>query len=135
MSFYATANPQDQYRQDYVTTASPVDLIIMLYEGCIKQLKLAKIHMESKELDRVSECCERAEDIILELVRSLNLSIPISENLLELYQFMVDEIVQANLAKDTERLDPVIEMLSSLCEAWNEAKTYVEGSAYVEESE
>lgn len=135
MSFYATANPQDQYRQDYVTTASPVDLVIMLYEGCIKQLKLAKIHLESSEPAKVSECCEKAEEIILELVRSLNLSIPISENLLELYQFMVDEIVRADLAKDAEPITPVIEMLTSLCEAWKETKACVEGSTYVEESE
>lgn len=134
MAFYATANPQNQYKQDYVTTASPVDLIVMLYEGCIKQLKLAKMHKENNELDKVSECFGKAEDIILELVRSLNLSIPISENLLELYQFMIDELVQANLAKDMERVEPVIEMLNSLCEAWNEVKAQVE-SGYIQENE
>lgn len=135
MTFYATANPQNQYKQDYVTTASPVDLVIMLYEGCIKQLKLAKIHMESKEPARVSECFEKAEEILLELVRSLNLSIPISENLLELYQFMVDEIVQAGLTNDMERIEPVIEMLTSLSEAWSEVKTQVESGMYMQENE
>ncbi len=131
MAFYATANIQNKYKQDYVSTASPVELIVMLYEGCIKQLKLAKIHKESNELDKVSACIERAEDIILELVRSLNMSIPISNNLLELYQFMIDEMVDINFNKDVERLDPIIEMLGALCDAWNEVKTTVENKTFV----
>lgn len=135
MAFYATANPQNQYKQDYVTTASPIDLIVMLYEGCIKQLKLAKIHTEDGEPGKVSECLEKAEEIILELIRSLNLNIPISENLLELYQFMVDELVKADLAKDMERVEPVIEMLSSLCEAWNEVKAQTDDGVYIQENE
>ena len=135
MAFYATANLQDQYKRDYITMASPIDLIIMLYEGCIKQLKLAKIHKENNELDKVSECFQKAEDIILELVGSLNLSISISENLLELYQFMLDEIVQANITKDMERVDPVIEMMTSLYEAWNEIKVKAESDIYTQNEE
>lgn len=135
MAMYATANIHNKYKQDYVTTASPVELIVMLYEGCIKQMKLAKIHKENNELDKVSECIEKAEEIILELVRSLNMSIPISENLLELYQFMIDELVQANISKDMERLDPVIEMLGALCEAWNEVKNSVENKTFTESEE
>ncbi|MBC5646734.1 flagellar export chaperone FliS [Christensenella tenuis] len=135
MAFYATANLQDQYKRDYITMASPIDLIIMLYEGCIKQLKLAKIHKENNELDKVSECFQKAEDIILELVGSLNLSISISENLLELYQFMLDEIVQANITKDMERVDPVIEMMTLLYEAWNEIKVKAESDIYTQNEE
>ncbi len=118
-----------------MTTASPVDLIVMLYEGCIKQLKLAKIHQEDAEPAKMSECFERAEEIILELVGSLNMSIPISENLLELYEFMLNEIVQADLNKEIERTDPVIEMLGALCEAWSEVKTSVEGRTFTESEE
>lgn len=135
MAFYATANLQDQYKRDYITMASPIDLIIMLYEGCIKQLKLAKIHKENNELDKVSECFQKAEDIILELVGSLNLSISISENLLELYQFMLDEIVEANLTKDMKRIDPVIEMMTLLYEAWNEIKVKAESDIYTQNEE
>lgn len=135
MAFYATANLQDQYKRDYITMASPIDLIIMLYEGGIKQLKLAKIHKENNELDKVSECFQKAEDIILELVGSLNLSISISENLLELYQFMLDEIVEANLTKDMKRIDPVIEMMTSLYEAWNEIKVKAESDIYTQNEE
>lgn len=130
MAMYATANLQKRYKQDNVTTATPVDLIIMLYDGCVKQLKLAKIHKESNQLDKVSECLEKAEEIVLELVRSLNMQIPMSKDLLALYEFMLDEMVQANIRKDMDRLDPVIEMLNSLNESWRQVKLSTENKTY-----
>ncbi|KKI50501.1 MAG: flagellar export chaperone FliS [Christensenella hongkongensis] len=129
---YATANLQNRYKQESVTTASPIDLVIMLYEGCIKQLKLAKILQENNEPGKILECFEKAENIILELVRSLDLRFDVSKDLLELYQFMIDEIVQAGLTRDMERIDPVIGMLTSLCEAWGEAKGSVDGDVFSE---
>ena len=104
----------------------------MLYEGCIKQLKLAKILQENKEYGKILECFEKAENIILELVRSLDLRFDVSKDLLELYQFMIDEIVQAGLTKNLDRIDPVIEMLTSLCDAWGEAKGSVDGDVFRE---
>lgn len=130
MAMYATANLQKRYKQDNVTTATPVDLIIMLYDGCVKQLKLAKIQKESNQLDKVSECLEKAEEIVLELVRSLNMQIPMSKDLLALYEFMLDEMVQANIRKDMDRLDPVIEMLNSLNESWRQVKLSTENKTY-----
>lgn len=127
---YATANLQNRYKQDHVTTATPVDLVIMLYDGCVKQLKLAKIHKENKDLAKVSECIEKAEEIVLELVRSLNTEIPMSQDLLALYEFMLDEMVHASIMKDTDRLDPVIEMMSNLGGAWKEVKKTTENMTY-----
>lgn len=126
---YATANLQNRYKQDYVSTASPIDLIIMLYDGCIKNLKLAKIHHEDKSMSLYLEVMEKAEDIILELVRSLNFDIPMSQDLLDLYQFMVNEMVQITYSEELERLDPIVEMLSSLREAWTEAKRSLGGNS------
>lgn len=133
MAMYATANLQKRYKQDNVTTATPVDLVIMLYDGCVKQLKLAKIHKENNALDKVSESLEKAEEIVLELVRSLNLSIPMSNDLLKLYEFMLDEMVQANIRKDMDRLDPIIEMLNSLNESWRQVKQTTENKTYTAE--
>lgn len=113
-----------------MTTATPVDLVIMLYDGCVKQLKLAKIHHESNALDKTGDCISKAQDIILELVRSLNMNIPMSNDLLALYEFMINELVQANLRKDMDRLDPVIEMMGSLSDGWKQVKATTESSTY-----
>lgn len=126
---YATANLQDRYKQDYVTTASPIDLIIMLYDGCIKQLKLAKIHKEDNRLDQISVCLEKAEEIVLELVRSLNFKIDISNDLVQLYEFMLNEMVSCNMTNEVEKLEPVIDMLTTLKDAWVQVKSGVDNGA------
>lgn len=123
---YATANLYDRYKQDYVTTAGPMDLIVMLYDGCIKQIKLAKIHHESEELSQFLSALERGEEIILELIRSLNFDIELSNNLLQLYEFLLNEMVEVSLSKEIARLDPCIDMLADLREAWAAAKTSVD---------
>lgn len=130
---YATANVQDRYKQDYVTTASPIDLVIMLYDGCIKNLKLSKIHLENESLSDFQTCIEKAEEIILELIRSLNLDIDMSKDLLDLYQFMVNELVKASFSQDIVHIDPVIDMMSSLRESWVEVKKKM-GSNFSAES-
>ncbi len=126
---YATANLQDRYKQDYVSTASPIDLVIMLYDGCVKQMKLAKIHLEDGNKSNYLESMEKAEDIILELIRSLNLKIEMSNDLLDLYQFMVNELVSITFSEEIERIDPIIKMMSELRESWVAAKASL-GSAY-----
>lgn len=134
---YATANLQNRYKQDYVTTASPIDLVIMLYDGAIKQLKLAKIHLEENDPESARNflvSIEKAEEIILELIRSLNMSVDMSKDLLDLYQFMVSELVEVTFSREPGKIDPVLDMLSSLRESWVEVKNSM-GSAYETEDE
>ncbi len=134
---YATANLQNRYKQDYVTTASPIDLVIMLYDGAIKQLKLAKIHLEEDSPESARNfliSIEKAEEIILELIRSLNMSVDMSKDLLDLYQFMISELVEATFSRESSRIDPVLDMLSSLRESWVEVKNSL-GSSYETEDE
>jgi flagellar protein FliS len=130
---YATANIYDSYKQNHVTTASPIDLIIMLYDGCIKNLKIAKLLLEDTGSETAAQdflnTIEKAEEIVLELIRSLNFKVEMSNDLMNLYEFMLNEMVEVTVSKEKERLDPVIDMLSSLREAWAEAKKTVGGSS------
>lgn len=130
---YATANVHDRYKQDNVMTASPIDLVIMLYDGCIKNLKLAKLHLEGESVSDFQTCIEKAEEILLELIRSLNLDIDMSQDLLDLYQFMVNELVKASFTQETEHIDPVINMMSDLRESWVGVKKQM-GSNFSAES-
>ena len=129
---YATANLKERYRQDYVSTASPIDLIILLYEGCIKQIKLAQIHFESGSLEKTSAALIRAQDIIAELVASLDLKFEVSGQLMSLYEYILNELIQMNIKKDFKNAGAVLEMLSSLKEAWVGAKAQMDTS-FVEE--
>ncbi len=113
-------NPYAQYKQQGVLTASPTELVVMLYDGCIKQLKLAKIHIGDKNFDLANSSFQRAQDIVTELVMGLDFNYEIARELLNLYEFIQRAIIDMNISKDLDDIDPIIEILSDLRSAWAE---------------
>jgi flagellar protein FliS len=112
------ANAYEKYKTQEVTTASPVGLIVMLYNGCIKRLKLARMAIEKKDYEDANNNFKKAEDIIDELMASLDLKYEIARNLLSLYVFIYEEIVRINISKDAEKIEPLLKILSSLRDTW-----------------
>jgi flagellar protein FliS len=130
---YATANLKERYRQDYVATASPVDLIIFLYEGCIKQVKLAQIHLKSGSVEKTGAALMRAQDIIIEPIASLDLKFQIAGQLMQIYEYILHELRQMNIHKDFKNAEAVLGILSSLKEAWVDVKMQTDSSFIAEE--
>jgi flagellar biosynthetic protein FliS len=131
-----TANAYQKYKAQEVNMANPVALIVMLYNGCIKKLKLARIAIEKKDYVEANTDLQKAQDIISELINSLDFKFEISKNLLSLYEFMYHEIVQINIRKNTERIEPVVQMLSNLRDAWMQVeKTCRQSSSEIYENE
>jgi flagellar protein FliS len=116
----AVANPYEKYKQQDVLMANPVELIIMLYDGCIKQLKLTKIAISDAKIENVNTCLQKAQDIIMELIMSLDLHYDMANELLKIYQFIIDEMVDINITKDETKIDPLVEILSDLKKSWQQ---------------
>ena len=112
--------PQDAYRKQDVMTAGPVDLIVMLYDALKKNIVLGKRGIIKKDVPGAHKHLMKAQMILTELINSLDMSYEISGELLELYEFALRSIADANLHKDLEPLDPIIEMVDSIREAWKE---------------
>lgn len=122
----AMNNPYKQYQENAILTASPEDLTLMLYNGAIKFLKQAKTNIQNKELDKAHNNIMRAEDIIIELMSTLDMKYEISNNLYSLYDFMYNWLVQANMQKTKKegmsKIDDVIGLLEDLKNTWAQAK-------------
>ncbi|HRX15250.1 MAG: flagellar export chaperone FliS [Spirochaetes bacterium] len=116
------SNPYDQYKKTQVNTASQGKLIVMLYDGAIKFLTIAAESMEPKTYDIVNHNIIRAQDIITELISSLNLDSggEIANNLLSLYLYFKKRLLEANMQKDSKILEEVMKHLRELRDAWNE---------------
>ena len=112
-----------QYAQTKIQTASGGDLVVMLYQGCIKFLRLAKKSMEEDNIHNTNEYLIRSQDIIMELLTTLDgeKGGEVAQNLAALYEYMYRELIQANMKKDPERIDQVEGMMLELLEAWKEA--------------
>lgn len=118
----ATSNPYERYRQQGVLMANPVELVVMLYDGCIKQLKLAKIAMHEKRFDNSNICFQKAQMIIVELLNSLDLHYPIAKELMNIYDFVLRQIIEINASKSENAIGGLVEILSSLREAWEQVQ-------------
>ena len=113
----------EQYAQTKIQTASAGDLVIMLYQGCVKFMRLAKKSMKEGNIHNTNEYLIRSQDIIMELLTTLDgeKGGEVATNLAALYEYMYRELIQANMKKDPERIDQVEGMLLELLEAWKEA--------------
>ena len=118
----AIRDPYQSYRQTQVETADQATLLLMLYSGALKFLGQGKKAMEDEDLEETNRLLGRVQDILCELMGSLNPDLPdISGNLFQLYEYMHYQLVQANIKKDTALVDEVDRMLSNLLGAWQEA--------------
>lgn len=126
-------NPYNRYIEQGVMTASPIDLVIMLYDGCIKNLKLAKMHHEEGKQEEVKQCVLKAQDIITELVMSLNLNYEIAKQLMSLYEFMLLSMIRFLGDKNIDHIMPLIDMLSELRDTWMQVAKANRSSQYIVE--
>lgn len=130
-----TANAYQTYKNQDVCMANPVALVVMLYNGCIKGLKLAQLAIDKKDYEDANNQLRKAQDIIAELINSLDFQYPIANNLMALYDFMLREIRYVNMKKDRERIEPLIGMLSELRDAWSQVEKMRTPSYEYEEPE
>ena len=113
------------YRTQAVTTASPAQLVAMLYQGALTAIAVAEQALDTGADDttaaeRAHRELVRAQDIVAELSLSLDHEQggEIAQNLAALYEFCTDRLLQANLHKDPSVLPAVRHTLGGLAEAW-----------------
>jgi flagellar protein fliS len=118
-------NPYAKYKENSVNTATKEELTLMLYDGCIKFMNLAKIGIEEKNIEKANDNLLKAQAIITELDITLNMDIEISKNMHSLYDFALSRLVDANLKKDASLIDDAKSVIVDLRDAWKEAMNIV----------
>jgi flagellar protein FliS len=117
-------DPLRSYKETQIKTATPGKLVVMLYDGAVKYLSLALEALNSRHhsYDRVSEQLIRTQDIITELMVSLDFERggDIARSLFNLYMWMNRQLLDGNIRKDTAPLESVRAVLRELRYAWAE---------------
>lgn len=113
----------NQYQQNHVGTASPEQILLMLYDGAIRFTRRAISGIEDNRPEMKLSGVAKAMAIIAEFSNSLNHDIggQIAEDLDALYNFMMRELTSANLNNDIEKLRNVEKLLVDLRQTWGEA--------------
>lgn len=115
---------KNAYTNTKVNTASPVDLVIMLYDGAIDSLNRTSFCMSRKDYSRKAEYVSRATNIIGELASSLNMEAgkDVARNLRDLYFYMMSTIARANRENDIEKINHVADLLKNIRSAWQQIR-------------
>jgi flagellar secretion chaperone FliS len=112
-----------------VETASKETILLMLYEGCILNLKKCKIAMEQKNYSDKGLYLGKAQDIVNELTNSLNFSVggDLSRHLEGLYLHIFEQTTKANIENDPVKIEHCIKIMETLHSGWKEAIDKLKG--------
>ncbi len=118
----ATAAMQARYLADAVTTVSPGQLIVMLYDRLVLDLIRAETALRDGDRTRGAERLLHAQEILLELRASLDVTAwSGAPGLAKLYSFLVTELIGANVRRDPDRVARCRGLIEPLRDAWREA--------------
>jgi flagellar protein FliS len=114
------ASPQ-AYKEAAVLTASPQQLVVMLYDGAIRFLRQGEMTMREGAIAHTNDRLQRAEAILEELLATLNLDAgEVATRLQAIYVFSRKLLVEARLERDPAKVGQVIGFLENLRGAWAE---------------
>jgi flagellar protein FliS len=119
MSTYAATHSPKAYRASAVLTASPGQLVVMLYDGARRFLRQGSAAMAEREIVVAHNKVTRAEEIIRHLRSTLDMDQgEISQRLQSIYTFSLSHLRQARLDQDPKKIDEINELLSNLRDSW-----------------
>lgn len=115
-------NAYKTYKSNSVTYASKDQLLLMLVDGAVKYVKLARKSIENKNVKDAHKYLIRCQDIFTELMISLDLSKAGTwgADLMKLYEFINAQLMQANFKKNLETLDKIIPLIEQVRDMWYE---------------
>ena len=108
------------YQDNTVTTQGKGRLIVMLYDGAIKFMRLAIKEMEMDNYESKGRYINKAQDLINELNAVLDMDAggEIATNLRKLYCFMSNRLSQANVKHEPQMINDCIKLMEELNQGW-----------------
>lgn len=113
-------NKYKVYQDNAVNTASTGELTLMLYNGCIKFIKQAIKDINERNYEAKNTNIQKAQNIIQELMVTLNPNMEISNQILPLYDYMQYQLQQGNIKNDTALLDEVLGFATEFRDTWKQ---------------
>ena len=111
----------EAYKRQQVLTATPEGLTLMLYNGCLKFMKEGIEAIEKKDYEAANTNLQKAERIITEFRVTLNMDYEISHQLMPLYNYAYDCLVEGNMKSSVDKVNEAKDIISGLRDAWAQA--------------
>ena len=111
----------EAYKRQQIMTATPEALTLMLYNGCLKFMDEGMKALEAKQYEQANTSLIKAESIISEFRVTLNMDYEISHQLMPLYNYTYDRLVEGNLKSDISIIQQGYDIIKELRDAWMQA--------------
>jgi len=112
-------SPLDVYKKNQIQTAPPERLVLMLYDGAIKFITKAIEAIEAKNIEAANNNLLRAQGIMSALMVGVNFEAgKVAEGFYALYDYMYRCLIHANIRKDKEAAEEVLNMIKELKDSW-----------------
>ncbi|MDP1569110.1 MAG: flagellar export chaperone FliS [Vicinamibacterales bacterium] len=121
----ALARATHAYQQTHVQSRSPLELVVMLYDGALRFVNEARAALDRQDLVAKREALSRALAIVAELQNTLNMRDggDVATQLDALYTYVNTRLLEANMQSNGAALDEVVKLLTPLREAWGQIAT------------
>jgi flagellar secretion chaperone FliS len=116
----AINNPYATYQNNSVNTASPGELTLMLYNGSLKFIHIAKKAIEEKNIELKNTNIQKTQAIVNELMVTLNTDLEVSQNLMSLYDYINRRLTEANIKNDLAILEEVEGLITDFRDTWKQ---------------
>lgn len=110
----------DAYAKNKILTATPAELTLMLYEGAIKFCNIAIVGIEENDIEKAHNNIQKVENIVGEFLATLDHKYEVSKDFENVYNYLMDSLVEANIKKDKEILEEVLGHLRTMRDTWKE---------------
>jgi len=115
-------NPYQKYMQQSVSTMTPGQMVVALYDKAITELNKAIYFIEEEpSIPKAHNSITRVADIVDTLDAHLKEKYEISKNLAAMYQYFRENLIQANIKKDAEILKMLLPFFKELRDAFAQA--------------
>lgn len=109
-----------KYERNKILTASPAELTLMLYEGAIKFSNIAIMAIEKGEVEKAHNSIMKVQRIITEFQATLNHKYETAKDFEEIYQYLQQRLIEANIKKDKNIMEEVLKHLRVMRDTWKE---------------
>ena len=116
----ALNNGYAAYANSKILTASPAELTLMLYDGAIKFCNIAIVAIEKGDSEKAHINITKVENIIEEFQATLNHKYPVAEDFENVYRYLQQRLLEANMKKDKDILEEVLKHLRTMRDTWKE---------------
>ena len=116
-------NPYAAYKKQSVTTMTPMEIVVKLYNEIERQLNRSIAFIEDKDYESANQALSKSQDIVDALRSVLDINLPIGQDLDSLYVYFNKQIILANARKDVKMIKTLLPMIGELKDAFNQVAT------------